>query len=587
MSQQADASIPPHSMVIQADSSSTNPLPNPHGTHGGTHRTKDTEMNEGRVSGELEGSTLGSSSRDGERGVRAQRRTQSSSFMLDSAFISKSKSLRTSQQQRHRPRRSEPDHREKRGPPEAENTGSKKKSRFSWNRQKRSFERSPSEPVDAGSGASREDPQSSNTPRVEEEHHEPEVQGETSRGSIGLDQDSIQIVNLALDLSESRKRGSLGRSGSHRVSGGSWTVPARQTSVHHADSHMPTTIGGDRGRSQAHRSLDHSQPLDSPRPSANAPWSVSNLLPDTVNDASLPHDISDSTLARVAKARSHFELFGECLRLLPSLPPLRQNASHTSSKGNSASARTYNPLQTIRNRKVRYREKCPINLEAEGWYDVPAVHEWVNTVGQQYSQQPHGPLECLRLPRFQPGHPPSQGEPDYMDLFDAASPPDSVRRGRRSSSAKARRPRFDWIVDPAELLADAVWVEDGLNKSKLLDREGNNLYPDPTELISSDANLGSSRRASVSGKRVSLDVPSRVSVSDSHPRMSSDYKGIGRGRSRHRFESPSSAVHSSSASAKDRRFRQRRSNIRSRSSSSISMGAELSQRSEFSSPLST
>lgn len=348
-------------------------------------------------------------------------------------------------------------------------------------------------------------------------------------------------------------------------------------------------LEGDRSRPQPHHSIDYSQPLDSTaqRPSLNEPWSVSNLLPNTADDTSLPHDISESTLARVAKARSHFELFGECLRLLPSLPPLRHNASHASSKGNSASSRTYNPLQTIRNRKLRYREKCPINVEAEGWYDVPAVHEWVNTVGQQYSQRPHDPLECLNLPRFQPGHPPSQGEPNDVDLFAAASPPDSVKRGRRSSSAKARRPRFDWIVSPAELLADAVWVEDGLNKSKMVDREGNNLYPDPTELTSSDANFGSSRRASLSGKRVSLDVPSRASASDSHPRMSSDYKGIGRGRPRHRPESPSSVIHSSSASAKDMKFRQRRSKIRSRSSSSVSMGAELSQRSGFSSPLST
>ena len=587
MSQQADASNPPHSMVIQADSSSASPRPSLRETDGGTHRRKDTEMDEGRVSRELEGSTLGSSSRDGERGARAQRRMQSSSFMLDSAFIPKSKGLRASHQQRHRPRRSEPDHREKRGASETENTGSRKKSRFPWNRQKRSFEQSPSEPVETEPGTSREDPLSSNTPRVEE-HHEPEFQGETSRGSIGLDQDSIQIVNLALDLSESRKRGSVGRSGSHRISGGSWTVPPRQTSVHYAGSHMPTTVGGDRGRSQAHRSLDYSQPPDSTaqRPSTNAPWSVSNLLPDTVDDAALPHDISESTLARVEKARSHFELFGEYLRLLPSLPPLRHNASHTSSKGHSASSRTYNPLQTIRNRKLRYREKCPINVEAEGWYDVPAVHEWVNTVGQQYSQRPHGPLECLNLPRFQSGHSSNQSEPDDMDLF-AVSSPDSVGRGRRSSSAKARRPRFDWIVSPAELLADAVWVEDGLNKSKLVDREGNNVFPNPTELISLDANLGASRRASLSGKRVSLDVPSRASASDYHPRISSDYKGIGRGRPRHRPESPPSAVHSSSASAKDMKFKQRYPRIRSRSSSSVSMGPGFSQRSEFSSPLST
>lgn len=584
MSQQSNDSHPPPSMVAHSDSSYASTPSRQREADGGADRRKDTQMNEGRASGELEGSTLGSSSRDGEReGTRGQRRTGSSSFLLDSSFLHKSKSLKASQHQR--PRRPEPDRKEKRKPPEVENNGSRKKSRFPWSRYRQSLEESLS--VDTGSRAVREDPQPSNAAREEEPHDEPDnTQGESKQGSIGLDQDSIEIVNLALNLNESRRRGNIGRSTSHRVSGGAWT--AWQPSAHYTDSHTPAVVEGgldNHGRTQGRHSLTQSFADGRPRPldpyaqqsPVNEQFSVSNLLPDTVNDGSLPHDISENTLARVDKASRHFELFNEYLRLLPSLPPLRSHAA-----GNSGHdlSRVYNPLQAIRNRKVRYREKCPISAEREGWDDVATVHEWVNTVQQQYGHQSHQPNECLELPRLgQRSSRAPQGEHDDAELSAVISPSDSAGPGS-SSSAKARRPRFDWVVSSAELLADAAWVEDGLNKSKMTDKDGNSLYPDPMELLSSDANFDTSsiQRASLSGKRVSLDVPS--SFSDRG--MSNDLPGVGRGRPRHRFQSPSSPIHSSSASAKGRNFKRR-----SRSSSSVSMGAGLSERSGFSSALST
>lgn len=585
MSQQSNDSHPLPSMVSPSDSSYASTPSRKLEPDGEADRRKDTQMNEDRASGELEGSTLGSSSRDGERGgTRGQRRMGSSSFLLDSSFLHKSKSLRASQHQH--PRRSEPDRKGKRKPPEVENNGSKKKSRFPWSRYRQSLEESLS--VDTGSRSVREGPQPSNVAREEEPHDEPNnTQGEANQGSIGLDQDSIEIVNLALNLNESRRRGTIGRSASHRVSGGAWT--ARQPSAHHTDGHAPAVVGGgleNRGRTQGRRSLTQSFADGRPRPldpyaqqsPVNEQLSVSNLLPDTVNDGTLPHDISENTLARVDKARRHFELFNEYLRLLPSLPPLR---SHGAGDSGHDLSRVHNPLQTIRNRKVRYREKCPINVEREGWDDVATIHEWVNIVEQQYGHQPHQPNECLELPRLgQRTSRVPQGEHDDAELSTVISPSDSGGPGRRSSSAKARRPRFDWVVSSAELLADAAWVEDGLNKSKMTDKDGNSLYPDPMELLSSDANFDtlSVHRASLSGKGVSLDVPS--SFSDRG--MSNDLQGVGRGRPRHRFQSPSSPIHSSSASAKGRGFKRR-----SRSSSSVSMGAGLSERSGFSSTLST
>ena len=600
MSQQTDAS--PSSSRLEA--SSPRAYTRPFGTNGGTpaDRWKSSpQMKEsrGQGSGELEGSTLGSSSRDGERGSRGgQRKIQgSSSFLLGSSFVPRSKTLKTDhrqhqhqhhhhQQPDHRPRHAEDDRREKRGTPEGDNLGStKKKSRFSWGRHKHPVEEVSSEGKDTGSRQTQDEPQSqhSNVGHLEKQD-ENRATPDSQRRSIGLDQDSIQIVNLALDLSESRRTGNIGRSASHRASGGAW-VP--QSSTSYVDNHTGGNIGP-RGRAQAHqRSATHSYVEDLPREqlTTNEPLPVSNLLPNQTEDPSLPQEISESTLARVAKTRRHFELLGEYLRLLPSLPPLGPNAS-ASADGYHTTPRAYNPLQVIRNRKVRFREKCPINVEADGWDDVGAVHEWVSNITHQYSGQAYGPHECLRLPQLRQWQPqPAQEDHDGDALHATTSSPESGNLARRSSSIKARRPRFDWLISPAELLADSAWVEDGFNKAKMLNKDGNNLYPDPAELISPDATLdGSSGRPhSSSVKRVSLDVPSRPLFVDSH-RSSNDYKKVTRGRSRHRGSS--SFAHSSSASTNGTRFRHP-SKVRSRSSSSVSVGPWMSERSTFSSPLST
>lgn len=550
----------------------------------------------GLGSGELEGSTLGSSSRDGERGTtglgskNAQRKTQGpSSFLLgSSSFGPRSKALKTDHHQQHqhhqgrespRLRHTEEDRREKRGTtPEVENLGSmkqKKKSRFSWNRHKHSVDAVSSEGKDSLDGIQSQ-PQSQNTGQKDENRVTPDSQPR----SIGLDQDSLQIVSLALDLSESRRTGNLGRSASHRASGGAGWAP--QSSPGYVDNHNHG------GRTQVHqRSATHSYIDDLPREqlTSNEPMSVSNLLPNqTTEDPSLPQELSESTLARVAKARRHFELFGEYLRLLPSLPPLGPNApssTSASTDGSHGTHRGYNPLQVIRNRKVRFREKCPINIEVDGWEDVGAVHEWVSNIAHQYSGQAHGPRECLRLPQLRQWQPQlAQIDHDNEALHSTTSPPENGTHHRRSGSIKARRPRFDWLLSPAELLADCAWVEDGLNKAKLLNKDGNYLYPDPADLISSDTILdGSSGRPySSSVKRVSLDVPA-----DSH-RSSNDYKKVSRGRSRHRGSS--SLAHSSSASTNGTGLRQH-SKVRSRSSSSVSAGPWMSERSTFSSPMST
>ncbi|RAL05907.1 MICOS complex subunit MIC60 [Aspergillus ibericus CBS 121593] len=531
-------------------------------------RRKGLQMDEGQPSGELEGSTLGSSSRDGEKGGRSQRRTPSSGgFLVDSSFLPRSKSLRTSH---YRPRRSESDRKEKREAPEPDLVVPKKRSRFPWIRSK---EPKTSQADQTEATAPEE---TSAASRVEQDaaSQESHTEATESQAPVGLDRDSLQIVNLALNLSESRKRNSLGRSASTRLSGGKWNLSTVNDLGHGGPQNgrnAMQTLGDDRIRTVGANQLG--------LPSIHAPSSVASLLPQSAGSEALPQGFSESTLARAEKARRHFELFSEYLRLLPSLPPLARVDSHTTDSasfdGSShPSSRVYNPLQCIRNRKVRFRERCAIDTGAEGWYDTEKVHQWVDSVEAQHSQHKHSPLECLQLPSF---HSCRETKPcEEVDEADylAVSPPSSLRRASRASSVKARRPRSDWIIGPAEFLADAAWIEQGKNKSKIVDRDGNHLYPDPSILITPDANQATTGHPEqLQDNRMSLDSEhpiSRTSLSDARSGLATEFKRVGRGRRRHRFRSSGRSGHGSDVAGKGTGSKRHKLGLLSSSSSSIS-----------------
>ena len=532
-------------------------------------------MPEDRMSGSLEGSTLGSSSRDGDRGGqgRGQRRTPSSGgFLLDSSFMPRSKSLRTGY---HRPRRSEPERkekeREKRAAPESEITVPKKK-RFPWSRHKRESGVESHEVAASSSADARElAPDESNTQHpVEEEQRESAPNVGADQAAMGLDKDSLQIVNLALNLSESRRRGNLGRSASNRIPGGK--------PVAYGDSHAQT-YSGEVGQPQTRRPLSQVFPNDNARPlNPQQPWvpreqrSVSNLLAEANDPDAVPVNISDSTIARAANARQHFELFAEYLRLLPSLPPLRSDMADPTplSNGNLSHTRSYNPLQSIRNRKIRFREKCPIDTGAEGWNNVEKVRQWVNDVEELSSHQSHSPVVCMKLPAFTKRE--DQDVAADADMV-GASPPASLRQiSRQASSTKTPRPRFDWVISPAELLSDAAWVEEGQNKTKLTDKDGNHIYPDPSELVRGHSSLdapSTHRRYLMRDRPANTRAP-RTPVSESRSSMNFEFKGLGRGRQRRRLSSPSGAVRSSSASTKGTGVQRDRARMRSSSLSTAS-----------------
>ncbi|GKZ20797.1 hypothetical protein AbraCBS73388_006415 [Aspergillus brasiliensis] len=590
MSPKTNESYPPTPPMPETDEPQTELRYNT--SNDNSDRRKGAHMNEGRASGELEGSTLGSSSRDGDKGGRAQRRTPSSGgFLVDSSFLPRSRSLRTSQ---YLPRRSESNRKEKREAPEPDLVVPKKRSRFPWIRHKEqkasqvehaehTNQREHTEPT-----AAEEAPAPSNL----EQDATPEgshTNQTDNQATVGLDRDSLQIVNLALNLSESRKRNSLGRSASNRLSGGRWALAGGQPSASYTGRHasVPVTDLGQGGPQHGQRITqapgeDRTRMVGSSQhggPSTHAPSSVASLLPHSAGSEPLPQGFSESTLARAEKARRHFELFSEYLRLLPSLPPLQpiddHNADSTSVNSSGfPSHRVYNPLQCIRNRKVRFRERCAIDTEAAGWYDTEKVHQWVDSVQAEYSQQHHGPLECLRLPSFHNCKDDTpRAEMDEIDHL-AVSPPSSLRRASRASSVKARRPRSDWVIDPAEFLSDAAWVEEGHNKSKIVDRDGNNLYPDPSILITPDDDqtpLEPPEQLQNNRQSLESEHPaSRTSLSDSRSVLATEFNRVGRGRRRHRFHGSGRSGHGIEASGKATDSKRHKLGLLSSSSSSIS-----------------
>lgn len=524
-------------------------------------------MIDGRPSGELEGSTLGSGSRDGDRRTPAQRRNQSSGgFLLDS--LPRSKSLRIPT---HHARSSESPT-EKRSVPEPDIVVAKKRSRFPWSRHKNS----PSEPPTAAAAAS-SDPapnQQASTSSNQDQQSRTSSQAESGpndaveQAAPGLDRDSIQIVNLALNLNESRRRNT---SGLPLVSGGRKPLSIAQPAPGPIDHHIP--LPGVHGPQRDSSYHDHKQSSASDVSPKHGQSPVINLLPAAVRNDHRAYEFSESTLARAERARRHFELFDQYLRLLPSLPPLRTPPAAKESESPfptgivTSTNRDYNPLQMIRNRRVRYREKCPIDAEAEGWHIVEKVHDWVSAIEDKYSHRTLDSTQSVKLPSFQQGQRTASHCQD--EDWDAnTSPTASLRRVSRTNSIKVPRLRMDWRTTPEELLADAAWAEDVENKTKIVDKDGNRLYPDLTELEVVDPGSERQRLSIETGNIQDERQSSRhTSGSSSRPAQAHEFKSVGRGRNKSRFHSHSHSRSARSRSRSSSRKHSRWDKVRLRSGS--------------------
>ncbi|KAJ1324370.1 septal pore-associated protein [Microdochium nivale] len=294
-----------------------------------------------------------------------------------------------------------------------------------------------------------------------------------------LDMDSTQIVNMALNLSESRRAAAR-----RNISA---PVPPRLAP-------LPDTLGVGSLKQHLHQQRRTSRTI-SPRPDKNAlssPRQPSFSSSPRIGSSSLQHayepegpytyQFSSSTLNRAQKAKEHLELMAQYRRLLQIAPPLgQQPSSHEHALSSSpASAgthdapggfpgqrqasvgRPYNPLQYIRNRKVRARERKPIDGEAQGFSDIPRVTDWVDQVAVST------PLSgSSKIPYFPGAH---------EHVNNASQIPRPV-----ASTGKLKRPRLDWSFEPADMLADIYWLEQDDNRSLIEDRNYAKIFASKVE----------------------------------------------------------------------------------------------------------
>lgn len=303
--------------------------------------------------------------------------------------------------------------------------------------------------------------------------------------NVGYDHDPAQIVNMALSLREGRRRLASGRRyvsnepGERRVVSTATTNSARDTVRRKSIApFLASNRQGSRNRSPK-PSFTASYVDPSALAKGHQPQNDPAHLDDPSDaDMDFTHKLSPATAARVDKAKLFFELAHEHRRLLPHLPPIRRPGSQFVSSAPEALQKAYNPLQYVRNRKLRIWEKTPIDVETDGWHDIHKVRSWVDAVVSSNAPTHHDPDECLRLPPLDQQT--EDTEPDDQDDV-----PDDVKKATSPRLAdqfhpRPMRPRSDWVTHPADLLADAYWLEQGMNKSKIQDRDNNLIYPPNT-----------------------------------------------------------------------------------------------------------
>ncbi|TDZ27528.1 hypothetical protein C8034_v009733 [Colletotrichum sidae] len=331
-----------------------------------------------------------------------------------------------------------------------------------------------------------------------------------------LDIDSAQIVNMALNLSESR------RQASRRI--------APQTAVPTLAQLPDATTGPNlkshyqqQRRISRTRSPGPDKALTPRLPSSGVLHSPLQASFDMSRESTFRNHFTPSTLARAQKAKEHLELMAQYRRLLELVPPIQPphssrptTASPPTSSGGMAKiptygssdgvlrlGREYNPLQYIRNRKVRARERKAIDGEFQGFGDNMKVADWVDEVAKWAATGQTNSDGCT-LPPF----------------ADA----DSMERQLQlaANASKPRRPRLDWSVDPADLLADAYWLEQDHHKQLIEDRQWRRIFPqnvDPYRPLSRQNVEHGSESGQASGRREHDEADPAIDPKTGIPRL--------------------------------------------------------------------
>jgi len=264
--------------------------------------------------------------------------------------------------------------------------------------------------------------------------------------------DANALIQMALSLSQSRRLNlapgqlaSVGDSASRRVvSAGSPLPPG---SLPRTSGQYPRFYG--------------SSSTASPRVSADVASSFSSAAQDGV--AQVVYTFSAATLARAEKARTFFELGSQYRSLLQHLPPLKPRAQLSEEQ---SLGRPYNPLQCIRNKQIRAKERQLIDVDAAGWGNADRVNLWMDTLDVDTQQAEYWSGDVARIPRWT--------QPNRRRASSAAST--TLSDGLSTDAKKMTWTKIDWSTSPAELLADAYWTEQSLHKTLMEDRDGRKIF---------------------------------------------------------------------------------------------------------------
>jgi hypothetical protein len=283
--------------------------------------------------------------------------------------------------------------------------------------------------------------------------------------------DPNQLVHMALNLSESRRRnisaGPLIASQSRAASG----AQREGSFSNHGTGGSLRQYLNDQRRVSRNMSPIGGQGSPSRHMSTSMQRSGSLAFP-----GSQTFNPSAATIARRDKARDYIELRIEYLRLLELLPPLKLDANapgnfivssnnvpgsphaHLTRVPSYAGkqydlGRPYNPLQYIRNRRSRARERRALDHAPDEFADVHEVRDWVDLTEQQSRRPEYRQDNGVQLPKIHDDHPVG------------------------TAPTKPPRPHKGWVFGPEELLADAYWLEQGDNKTIIENRFGRKIFP--------------------------------------------------------------------------------------------------------------
>lgn len=302
----------------------------------------------------------------------------------------------------------------------------------------------------------------------------------TMRSASASAIDPNQLVRMALSLNESRRLHlSPGHLAAAPLVGDARRVASGGSAS--GNQNLPTT---GEGLAQYLPSSRHSSNLIERRPTPTSNGRVSSA---TDHSNSLPllgldheHHFSIGTLSRAEKARNVIELSYEYKRLLEFLPPLHPSSgardqatkfstspsTHARKGFHSADdlGRPYNPLQYIRNKRVRRDKRVPLNGVTDGWDNIHTVKSWIDSVSLE-SQRPNYTVEDVAfLPLW--SSPAVQASlQDQQSTFTTTNFP-----------TKPIPNKVDWSFNPADLLADAYWLEQEDHKTFIEARDGHKVF---------------------------------------------------------------------------------------------------------------